>query len=84
AKAAGVNIAQNKIYSFKDFILELIPEGVKGADSDLAYFTVDGTGYAYTGVETARTIESEDFDGKALQGLGRAGEFIPEDNKKAV
>lgn len=84
AKAAGVNIAQNKIYSFKDFILELIPEGVKGADSDLAYFTVDGTGYAYTGVETARTIESEDFDGKALQGRGRAGEFIPEDNKKAV
>ena len=36
------------------------------------------------GINTARTIESEDFDGVALQGAGKAGEFIPNDNKKAV
>ena len=35
-------------------------------------------------INTARTIESEDFDGVALQGAGKAGEFILPDNKKAV
>ena len=38
----------------------------------------------FTGINTARTVESEDFDGVALQGAGKAGEYIPEDNKKAV
>lgn len=84
AKDAGVNIATNKVYSFKDFILELIPDDVKGNDGDLAYFTIDRSAKAFTGVETARTIESEDFDGRAFQGRGRAGEYINEDNKKAV
>jgi len=44
----------------------------------------EGIGKAFTGINTARTIESEDFDGVALQGAGKAGEFILPDNKKAV
>lgn len=84
AKAAGVNVATNYIYSFKEFILELTPKSVMGGANDLIYFTIDRAAMAFTGVATARTIESEDFDGKAFQGRGRAGEYILDDNKQVV
>ena len=51
---------------------------------ECAYAYIAGVAKAFTGINTARTIESEDFDGVALQGAGKAGEFIPNDNKKAV
>lgn len=51
---------------------------------EVCYAYITGVGKAFTGINTARTIESEDFDGVALQGAGKAGEFILVDNKKAV
>ena len=51
---------------------------------EICYAYVGGIAKAFTGINTARTIESEDFDGVALQGAGKAGEYIPADNKKAV
>ncbi len=83
AKGSGANIDKNGIVEFKDFKIEKLPSSMfQGSDCCYAY--IAGVGKAFTGINTARTIESEDFDGVALQGAGRAGEYILEDNKKAV
>lgn len=83
AKASGANIDNNGILKFKGFAIEEVPETMF-AEGDCCYAYIAGVGKAFTGINTARTIESEDFDGVALQGAGKAGEFILEDNKKAV
>lgn len=82
-KGSAANIDANGIVKFKGFTIEEIPEDVL-AENVVAYVYIRGVGKAFTGINTARTIESEDFDGVALQGAGKAGEYIPEDNKKAV
>lgn len=84
AKSAGVNIATDELYSFKDFKLTRIPNTVKGDEKDLAYFTVDASAHAFTGMATARVIDAYDFDGVAFQGAGKAGEFMLDDNKPTV
>lgn len=82
-KKSGANIDENVIVKFKGFIIEEVPEDVL-ASGCIAYAYIRGVAKAFTGINTARTIESEDFDGVALQGEGKAGEYIPVDNKKAV
>lgn len=82
-KKSGANIDDNGIVKFKGFIIEEVPEDVL-ASGCIAYAYIRGVAKAFTGINTARTIESEDFDGVALQGEGKAGEYIPVDNKKAV
>ena len=82
-KGSGANIDENKILKFKDFEIEEIPDAVF-AEGACCYAYIAGIGKAFTGINTARAIESEDFDGKALQGAGKAGEFILPANKKAV
>jgi hypothetical protein len=82
-KGSGANIDNNSILRFKGFIIEEVPEDVMH-DGAVAYTYIRGVAKAFTGINTARTVESEDFDGVALQGAGKAGEYIPEDNKKAV
>lgn len=87
AKNSGVNIDSNGILRFKDFQIQAVPDGMfddGGSNPICAYTYVTGVGKAFTGINTARTIEHPDFDGVALQGAGRAGEFILDDNKKAV
>lgn len=83
AKSSSASIDQNNILTFKGFVIEEIPEAML-QEGDIAYAYITGVGKAFTGINTARTIESEDFDGVALQGAGKAGEFILDDNKKAV
>lgn len=82
-KNSAARIDDNGILRFKGFTIEEIPADVM-QDNDVAYVYIRGVAKAFTGINTARTIESEDFDGVALQGAGKAGEYIPEDNKKAV
>ncbi|WAX12710.1 hypothetical protein EC99P2_00013 [Enterococcus phage EC99P2] len=82
-KNAGVNIADDYIYKFKGYVLTEVPDSGR-VENEHAYFTIDGVGVAFTGIETARTIESADFDGRQFQGAARAGEFILDDNKKTV
>lgn len=82
-KKSGANIDENGIVKFKGFIIEEVPEDVL-VSGCIAYAYIRGVAKAFTGINTARTIESEDFDGVALQGEGKAGEYIPVDNKKAV
>jgi hypothetical protein len=82
-KGSGANIDNNSILRFKGFVIEEVPDDVMH-EGAVAYAYIRGVAKAFTGINTARTVESEDFDGVALQGAGKAGEYIPEDNKKAV
>ena len=82
-KNSSTNIDDNEVVKFKDFIIREVPDALL-QDGEVAYAYITGVGKAFTGINTARTIESEDFDGVALQGAGKAGEFILDDNKLAV
>lgn len=82
-KGSGANIDSNTILRFKGFVIEQVPDDVMH-EGAVAYAYIRNVAKAFTGINTARTIESEDFDGVALQGAGKAGEYIPADNKKAV
>lgn len=82
-KGSTVGIDRNEIYMFKDFVIEGLPATLF-QEGDVAYTYIPDIAKAFTGINTARTIESEDFDGVALQGAGKAGEFILDDNKLAV
>lgn len=95
SKNGAVSESDQVVERFKGFVIEEVPEdlfvetsttaeGATTTVSDLVYAYVENVGKAFTGIETARTIESEDFDGVALQGAGKAGEWILPDNKKAV
>lgn len=83
AKGSTANIDSNRVVEFKGFAIEKIPDKLF-AEGECCYTYIAGVGKAFTGINTARTIESEDFDGVALQGAGKAGEYILPDNKKAV
>lgn len=83
SKGSVANIDENGVVKFKGFLIEEVPDDLFQT-GEVAYVYIDGAGKAFTGINTVRTIESEDFDGVALQGAGKAGEFILPDNKKAV
>lgn len=83
SKNSAANIDENGIVKFKGFLIEEVPDEYF-QESECCYAYIAGVGKAFTGINTARSIESEDFDGVALQGAGKAGEFILPDNKKAV
>lgn len=83
AKGSSANIDENGIITFKGFRIKEVPE-TKFQTGEYAYTSIAGVGKQFTGINTSRTIESEDFDGVALQGAGKAGEFILPANKKAV
>lgn len=83
SKGSVANIDENGVVKFKGFLIEEVPDDLFQT-GEVAYVYIDGVGKAFTGINTARTIESADFDGVALQGAGKAGEFILPDNKKAV
>lgn len=68
---------------FKGFAIQEVPSSLF-ATNEIVYAYATGVGKAFTGIETIRTIESQDFDGVALQGAGKAGEWILPDNKAAV
>ncbi|PWU66574.1 phage capsid protein [Gracilibacillus dipsosauri] len=82
-KNSSVDIDENEVQMFKDFVIQPLPASLFQT-GDAAYIYVPNVAKAFTGINTARTIESEDFDGVALQGAGKAGEFILDDNKLAV
>lgn len=81
-KRSGADVDNNGILKFKGFEINEVPQAKLGANA--AYVYIKNIAKAFTGIVTARTIESEDFDGVAFQGAGKAGEFILDDNKPAV
>lgn len=82
-KGATINIGDNTIVKYKGFKLVETPEQYF-VTGEVAYFTADGVAIPFVGISTARTIDSEFFDGKALQAHSKGGQFISDDNKKAV
>ena len=83
AKGSSANIDENGVAKFKGFLIEEVPDEMF-KEGECAYVYIEGVGKAFTGINTARTIEAHDFDGRALQGAGKAGEYILPANKKAV
>lgn len=83
AKGSSANIDSNGVARFKGFLIEEVPDEMFAA-GECCYAYIANVGKAFTGINTARTIEATNFDGKAFQGAGKAGEYILPDNKKAV
>lgn len=83
AKQSTVNMDEGSVTRFKGFLIQEVPDSLFQS-GECCYAYIEGVGKAFTGINTTRTVESEDFDGVALQGAGRAGEFILPDNKAAV
>lgn len=99
AKGSDVNIDRNEVRMFKDFVIRKIPSGAfvstqaSGTKGQTGYVAptqeiciagVERMGVPFTGIETARAFEAHDFDGTTLQGAGKAGEWMSNDNKKAL
>ncbi|HEL2057757.1 TPA: phage capsid protein [Streptococcus suis] len=83
AKGSSVSIDNNGLTKYKGFTLvetpeRYFPEGV------LAFFSPDGIIIPFVGISTARTIETEGFDGVKLQAAAKAGTYVLDDNKKAI
>lgn len=83
SKGGTVSEDDQIVDRFKGFTIEEVPADLFGTNEAIYAYAV-GVGKAFTGIETTRTIEAIDFDGVALQGAGKAGEWILPDNKQAV
>lgn len=82
-KGASINLDTGTLNNYKGFALEETAEQYF-AKGDIAYFSADNIVVPFVGIATARTIDSEDFDGKALQAHAKGGQFMLDDNKKAL
>lgn len=83
AKSSSANIDNQTLYAFKGFLLQEIQDDAFETGEQI-YFAADGVGVVGIGIETARVLDSEDFNGVALQGAGKYGKYIPVKNKKAI
>ena len=85
-KRSSVNIDTNGVVEFKGFkVYKVAAKYLKNGDKTVkAVFAPDGIGRAFAGISTLRTIEAIDFDGIELQGAGKVGQYISDENLKAV
>ena len=83
AKNSTVDIDNNIVYMFKGFKIEATPTKYF-VEGDYAYVSADGIVIPFVGASTARTIETEDFDGVKLQARAKGGTFATDDNKVAI
>ena len=81
-KGSAVNIDENGIVRFRDIIVTKTP--TRYMDGKSIIFAPDNVGRAFTGINVVRTIQSENFAGVALQGAGKAGQWISDDNRQAI
>lgn len=82
AKGSAVNIDENGIVRFRDIVVTKTPTRYMAGKSIV--FAPDNVGRAFTGINVVRTIQSENFAGVALQGAGKAGQWISDDNRQAI
>lgn len=81
-KGSAVNIDENGIVRFRDIVVTKTPTRYMAGKAII--FSPDNVGRAFTGINVVRTIQTPDFAGYALQGAGKAGQWISDDNKKAI
>ena len=82
SKGSAVNIDENGIVRFRDIVVTKTP--ARYMDGKAIIFAPDNIGRAFTGINVVRTIQSENFAGVALQGAGKAGQWISDDNRQAI
>lgn len=82
AKNSAVNIDTNGIVSFRGITVTKVPTQYMGGKAVI--FAPDNVARVFTGINIARTIQAIDFAGVELQGAGKYGTFILDDNKKAI
>lgn len=80
---ASVDANNNKLINWKGFAIYETPEQYFAGD-DVAYFSAEKIVLPFIGIEVARTIESEQFNGVALQAYAKGGHYVSEDNAKAI
>jgi len=82
SKGSAVNIDENGIVRFRDIVITKTPTRYMAGKSII--FAPDNIGRTFTGINVVRTIQSENFAGVALQGAGKAGQWISDDNRQAI
>lgn len=82
-KGSSVNIDKNGLAYYKDIALQPVAAQYFEENTQ-AIVMPNGLIIPFVGINTARTITAVDFDGVILQAAAKGGQFILEDNKKAV
>lgn len=82
-KGSSVNIDRNGLAYYKDIALQPVASQYFTSDTQ-AIVMPNGLIIPFVGITTARTIQAVDFDGVELQAAAKGGQYILEDNKKAV
>lgn len=83
AKNSSANIDEQSLYKFKGFVLEETPDEYF-QEGEHVMFAVDGVGIAGVGLQIVRTIDADDFYGVAIQGAGKYGKYIADENKVGI
>ena len=83
AKNSSANIDEQSLYKFKGFVLEETPDEYFQAGEQII-FAADGVGIAGVGLQIVRTIDADDFYGVAIQGAGKYGKYIADENKVGI
>lgn len=83
SKGSNINLDSNGLLKYKSIELVVVPEQYF-ENNVVAIFSPDGIVIPFIGIETARTVEAEDFDGVKLQAAAKGGTFVLDDNKKAI
>lgn len=83
AKNSSANIDDQTMYKFKGFVLEETPDEYFQTGEQVM-FVADGVGIAGVGLQIVRTIDADDFYGVAIQGAGKYGKYIPDENKVGI
>lgn len=82
SKNSAVNIDTNGMVWFRGISITKVPTQYMGGKAVI--FAPDNVARVFTGINIARTIQAIDFAGVELQGAGKYGTFILDDNKKAI
>ena len=83
AKNSSANIDDQTMYKFKGFVLEETPDEYF-QEGEQVMFAADGVGIAGVGLQIVRTIDADDFYGVAIQGAGKYGKYIADENKVGI
>ncbi|HFI0186756.1 TPA: capsid protein [Streptococcus suis] len=83
AKNSSANVDEQSLYKFKGFVLEETPDEYF-QEGEQVMFAVDGVGIAGVGLQIVRTIDADDFYGVAIQGAGKYGKYIADENKVGI
>ena len=83
SKGSNINLDSNGLLKYKNIELIVVPEQYF-ENNVVAIFSPDGIVIPFIGIETARTVEAQEFDGVKLQAAAKGGTFVLDDNKKAI